>query len=262
MANLKQVKDKKGNLSSVMIEDGVFMYTKISEDRKGSVYEQYKLPREQQTRWEYSVDVVVDEDTADEFDELFPKQTAKKFLKKAFMEQYKIEKEDDFPSGLNPKDKKFFVIKLRQGTHYEEKKKNEATGKREKTGRWLPFSKEIRPRCVEVTSEGKKDITLTKEVGNGSVGTAIAKVTTSDLYGNSAKLRGILVTDLVEYVSNSGGSSEKDEGFEELFGGVDFDDVPELEAVEASGKQSDEDTFEEDVFEDELPDFDDEDEYN
>lgn len=244
--SIKQVKDAKGNTTSVMIKEGVLMYTKMTEERKGPVYEERKLPKEKQTRWEYSVDVVVDEDTADQFDELFPKQSAKKFLKKAFMEQYKIESDADFPEALDSKAKKFFVIKLRQGTHYEEKDK--ATKK--KTGRWLPFSNEIRPRCVEVVGDKKVDITLTKEVGNGSIGTVIAKVTTSDLYGNSAKLRGILVTNLLEYSSNGGGSDNKDEGFNELFGDVEFDELPEASIIEKQeGVQGDNDEIESEDFE-------------
>ncbi len=254
MATLKKVNGKKGELSSVMIQDGILMYTKISEERKGAVYEERQLPREKQTRWEYSVDIVVDEDTADEFDEMFPKQTAKKFLKKAFMQQYKIEKDEDFPEGLDSSDKKFFVIKLKQGTHYEEKDKKT----KKKTGRWLPFSNELRPRCVELVDGKKTDITLTKEVGNGSVGTVIAKVNSSVQYGESAKLRGILVTDLVEYASGGGNSSEKDEGFEELFGDVEFDELPEASVVEASETKPSTDSSEE--FDDEPP-FDTEDEF-
>lgn len=216
--------ENKGQVEKVIIENAVLMYTKLKKAQP--VYDQKDLPKHKQNMFEYTVDLVVDEDTSDLWDEKFPKQGAKKLLKAAFMKQFKLEKDEDFPEGLDPKAKKFYVIKGKQNTHYMDRKTNEVK----------PLSASTRPRVIAVIDGKKQDVTLTHEIGNCSVGNVMFTVTPNKTYGDAAKLKGVLVTNLVEYVSGGGDSDLTD-----FFGDdVEFAELPEEPEVSSTGKQSDE----------------------
>ena len=227
------VNGKKG-IEKAFIKNATLMYVKVK--KASPIYDQKDLPKHAQTMFEYSVDLVVDEDTADQFDEQFPKQSAKKLLKAAFMKQYKIEKDEDFPASLDPKSKKFFVLKVRQNTHYLDKK--------EKVVKAL--SADTRPRAVAVIDGKKKDITLTTEVGNGSIGDVLLAVNNHPTYGASAKLKGILVTNLIEYVSSGGGNADLTDFFGE---DVELAELPETPETTSTGVQGDADEIEAEDFE-------------
>lgn len=221
MSTIQFANGKKG-LEKVFIKGATLMYVKLK--KATPIYDQKDLPKHAQTMFEYTADLVVDEDVTDLWDEQFPKQGAKKLLKAAFMKQYKLEKDEDFPEGLDPKSKKFFVIKGKQNTHYKDSKTNEVKA----------LSAETRPRVVAVLDGKKTDITLTTEVGNCSTGDVLFTVAHNATYGASAKLKGVLVTDLVEY--SSGGDSS----LTDFFGDdVEFAELPEELDVASDGKQSD-----------------------
>lgn len=233
------------NPKSIKFSQAVLMYVKLKQAQV--IYNQKDWDKSAQTMFEYSVDMIVDEDTADEWDAMFPKQSAKKVLKKDFMKTYKIEKDEEFPKGVDPKLKKFYVIKLKQNTHYEDK-----------NGVVQPLSKETRPRLVYINEDGKKvDGTLTVEVGNGSVGDVLVSVRDNGKYGLSCKLKAILVTDLIEYTS--GGSKDLDDFFGDNVELVDLPDESfqtKEDEAEVLEEENEDDTppFDEGVFEEEEED--------
>lgn len=214
--------------TSIKFSQVTLMYVQLKKARP--IYAQKDFPASQQNMFEYSVDIVVDEDTSDEWDALFPKQSAKKMLKKDFMKAYKIEKDEDFPKGLDSKAKKYYVVKIKQNTHYTDVKTKEVKA----------LGKELRPRLVYLNPEGKKvDGTLTMEVGNGSIGDVLVSINTNKTYGDSGKLKAVLVTDLVEY---SGGGSSKAE-LDDFFGDdVELAELPDEPTVSANGTQADDDS--------------------
>lgn len=238
MATIQFV-ETKGKLEKVFIKNATLMYVKT---RKAyPIYSQKDLPTKSQTMFEYTVDLVVDEDVADQYDEQFPKQSSKKLLKAAFMKQYKIESDADFPEGLDPKAKKFFVIKVKQNTHYE------------KDGKPVALSASTRPKVIAVVDGKKEDITVSKDVSNGSIGDVLLTVNHNKQYGASAKLKGILVTTFIEYEASGG-----DKDLVDFFGDdVEFAELPEEVEVNTPSS-SDEGDFEDDVpfeLDDEEDDF-------
>lgn len=135
---------------------------------------------------EWKASIVVDEDTADAFAEIFPKQAAKKVKRTDFEDLYKVAP----PEGS---EKNLYVITLKRN---------------EKLANGEPVPEKYRPRIfVDVqTDEGRirKDITSTILVGNGSYG-VISIDRWDNEYGSSARLQNILVKDLIEYERKSGG---------------------------------------------------------
>ena len=222
MTTTIQFANGKKGLEKVFIKNATLMYTKLK--KAAPIYDQKDLPKHAQTMFEYTADLVVNEDVADLWDEQFPKQSAKKLLKAAFMKQYKIEKDEDFPPSLDPKAKKFFVIKVKQNTHFKDRK----------TGTITALSPDTRPRAVAVVNGKKTDITLTTEIGNASVGDVLCMVNHNPTYGASAKLKGVLVTELVEYVSGG------DTSLTDFFGDdVEFAELPEELETSSTGSQGD-----------------------
>lgn len=125
---------------------------------------------------EFKAGVVVDEDTADAFAEIFAKQPAKKVKRAEFESIYKVAP----PEGT---EKNLYVITL---------KKNEKLA----NGEDIPDK--YRPRVFLQEGNTRKDITFSTLVGNGSYGTISIDRYDND-YGSSARLQNILVTDLIEY---------------------------------------------------------------
>ena len=130
---------------------------------------------------EWKAGVVVDEDTADAFAEIFSKQPARKVKRSEFESIYKVEP----PEGT---EKNLYVITL---------KKNEllANGN--------PMPDLYRPKVFLQTSKGRDEITTSKLVGNGSYGTLSIDRYDNE-YGSSARLQNVLVTELVEYERTAG----------------------------------------------------------
>ena len=156
----------------------------------------------QSTDKEYKAGVVVDEDTADAWNERFPKQTAKVVKTSDFKETYKIDA--PFPDA-----KKQYVITLKKDAQY-------ADGN--------PVPKQYLPRVLLQDGKQAIDVTDLQLPSNGSVG-KISFETRENSYGTFAKLRNVLVTDMIEY--KKGGSSAGDDFGLEVQGSSDFDDKPE-----------------------------------
>lgn len=138
---------------------------------------------------EFKAGVVVDEDTADAFAEIYPKQAAKKVKRTEFEKIYKVAP----PEG---DEKNLYVITL---------KKNSKLA----NGNDIP--EKYRPRVFEQVEGSRLDVTYTKLPANGSYGTISIDHYEND-YGAHARLMNILVTDMIEY-----------EGGDEYESGSEFD---------------------------------------
>lgn len=130
---------------------------------------------------EYKCGIVVDEDTADAFEAIYPKQPAKKVKTVDFEEKYVCPPPED--AGKN-----VYVITLRKNA---------------KLANGEPVPDKYKPHVLEQTVSDKgtivrTDVTLTKLVANGSKGTISIDHWEND-YGNNARLKNILVTDFIEY---------------------------------------------------------------
>lgn len=144
--------------------------------------------------------VITDEDIADAWDELYPKQAAKKVKANQFEDTYKCELPED--AGKN-----VWVITLK---------------KNEKLANGEPVPDKYRPRVFEKQGNSRVDITFTKLVGNGSKGTLSIDHFDTESYGAVARLKNVLVTDLIEYEAPEGSNYES---------GSEFDDeAPETKA--------------------------------
>ena len=151
---------------------------------------------------EYKASIVVDEDTADSWNEKFPKQSATVVKTSEFEDKFRI------PAPF-PEAKKQYVITLRKNTQYSKTEKDEDGNEVKKM---YPLAEIHCPKVFLQTEEGRVDITKEKLVANGSKG--IISVQIRELrVGDVANLGNILVTDLIEY------KSEKKEA------GSEFDDV-------------------------------------
>ena len=144
----------------------------------------------QSTEKEYKAGVVVDEDTADAWNEMFPKQAAKVVKTSDFKDTYKI----DAPF---PNEKKQYVITLKKPAQY-------ADGS--------PLPKLYQPRVLLADGKQAIDVTDTMLPANGSKG-KISFESRENSYGTFAKLRNVLVTDMIEY-KKGGGNAGDDFGLE------------------------------------------------
>lgn len=157
----------------------------------------------QSTEKEYKVGVVVDEDTADAWNEAYPKQPAKVVKTTDFKDTYKI----DAPF---PEAKKQYVVTLKKDAQY-------ADGN--------PIPKQYQPKVLLQENGVAIDVTDTMLPANGSVG-KVSFETRENTYGTFAKLRNVLVTDMIEY-KKGGGTAGSEFGLE-VQGASDFDEVKEV----------------------------------
>lgn len=186
---------------------GTLAYVKLREPSK----------KYQSEEKEYSLDLIVDEDTADSWNENFPKQSAKVVKTSDFETIYKI------PAPY-PEAKKQYVVKLKKPAQYKD---------------GTPVPKQYCPKVLQKQGEVNVDITDQILVANGSKGVVSYEVTENS-YGSFARLRNLLVTDLIEY-------KQKDSSYDDEFGAIasttaaqaggDFDDAP-AEAKPAPRKQA------------------------
>lgn len=147
---------------------------------------------------EYKASIVVDEDTADAWNEAYPKQTAKVVKTADFEEIYKIPPPAEFEDQ-----KKQYIITVRKNT---------------KLANGEPVPEKYRPRVMEKEGNTRLDVTNTKIPANGSVG-----IISIDHYegkmGPVGRLQNVLVTSMIEYEGGSGKDyvpgDEFDEGTEE-----------------------------------------------
>lgn len=163
----------------------------------------------QSSEKEYKAGVVVDEDTADSWNEMFPKQSAKVVKTSDFKDTYKI----DAPF---PNEKKQYVITLKKPAQYKD---------------GTPLPKQYQPKVLLADGKQAIDVTDTMLPANGSVG-KISFESNSNDYGVFAKLRNVLVTEMIEY--KKGGSNAGDDFGLEVQGASDFEDKPEQPVAKAT----------------------------
>lgn len=156
----------------------------------------------QSTEKEYKVGVVVDEDTADAWNEAYPKQPAKVVKTTDFKDTYKID-------AVYPQAKKQYVITIKKPAQY-------ADGN--------PLPKQYQPKVLLQENGVAIDVTDTMLPANGSVG-KVSFETRENTYGTFAKLRNVLVTDMIEY-KKGGGTAGSEFGLE-VQGVSDFNEVQE-----------------------------------
>ena len=159
---------------------------------------------------ELSVSVVMDEDTADAWNEANPNNLYKSLKNDAFVEKYK------FDAPFKDQKKQFVVTVKKMFS---------------KDGVELPAK--FRSRVFEVIDGKNVDVTFEKLVGNGSRG-KLSYSTYTNSFGQFAQLDAILVEDMIEYVQA--------EGTESKSAGSDFGDVELAEATKGQKtvvKQSD-----------------------
>lgn len=152
----------------------------------------------QSTDKEYKAGVVVDEDTADAWNEMFPKQSAKVVKTSDFKDTYKI----DAPFAS---EKKQYVITLKKAAQYKD---------------GSPLPPQYRPKVLLADGGQAIDVTETMLPANGSVG-KISFESNSNDFGVFAKLRNVLVTEMIEYKKGGGASAGSDFGLE-VQGASDF----------------------------------------
>jgi len=241
MSSFKIIKqDKKGNIEKAAIMNAVAFYTKFQQP--SVIFDQKDVPKSQQTHFEWTVELVTDEDTADEYDETSPKQTSKKMTKAQLAKKFKLVDEDGNPddekfveANLDPNQKKFFVIKKAQQCQ-------------KKDGTPL---KQLQPRAVEIVDGKPVDITFEKLVGNGSKIDLMMRYTHNQSYGAFSYPAIMKVHKLVEYAGSGGGSGLSAEESDFLGGSVEFAEAPSEGSTGASQGSDDEPPFEPD----EQPDF-------
>ena len=191
MTEIKFQKDKQGNVEQVILK-GVSMYY-CNVRRPRPIYDDRNVPYDK-ARKEYSVEVAVTEEVADEYDQVFTKQGSKKMTNKAFKEKFKLESDDELPF---PDQKKQYTLKITQKAQ-------------KKDGSALPDG--LVPRVFIVEDGKAKDISSSTNVGNGSVGDILIRARSVPSYGTFAYLSKIKVNDLVEY-QDQGPISNDDKEF-------------------------------------------------
>lgn len=146
---------------------------------------------------EWKIGIVVDEDTADAWDEIYKKQPAKAVKTADFEEIYNV-------APPFPDEKKQYIITLKKNT---------------KLANGEPVPDVYQPKVLLQTEDGRVDITYEKLVGNGSLGSVSVDHFEND-YGAMARLKNVLVKELVEYTKSEGKSYSA---------GSEFDDEQEVE---------------------------------
>ena len=159
----------------------------------------------QSTDKEFKVGIVVDEDTADSWNERFPKQTAKVVKTSDFKETYKID-------PVFPDEKKQYVITIKKPASY-------------KDGKELPEM--YRPKVLLQDGNTAIDVTKTTLPANGSKGKVSFEENNND-FGTFSRLRNVLVTEMIEY--KKGGSNVGDDFGLEVQRASDLDEQPTNES--------------------------------
>jgi hypothetical protein len=164
---------------------------------------------------EWKASIVVDEDTADKWDEQFPKQAAKQIKTDGFEALYKVK-------PPYPEQRKQYIITLRKNT---------------KLGNGKEVPPMYQPKVFLKKGSKAIEITHSTLVANGSKG-QISVDAFEGKMGMFARLKNVLVTDLIEYVRTEQtlgdefgldveAEAPKPQKAKELPGG-EFDDDPDL----------------------------------
>ena len=180
------------------------------------VYVQVQQPKpcyEESKGFEYKASIVVSEDDAEQWDETYPKQTAKQVKTSDFPNYYKI------PAPF-PNQRKQFVITVRKNT---------------KLGNGDPVPEKYQPKVFEKVQNKVVDVTKTKLPANGSIG-QISIESFEGKMGVFARLKNVLVTEMIEYIKDDDGSGSEfgmqvDKGSS---AGDEFGEVQETQAFQAA----------------------------
>lgn len=195
----------KGKLATGFLEDACLLYVKVQTPEVDTKYKKVQ----------FSVQAAVCKKDAIAYRKAFPENKVTKMSNSDFTERFKIEP---------PFEGKFqFVVRFVQ----DAKAKKASSAFKVKAGEEYPYKTPLRPKVfIPGQTKGKvKDITMDKLVSNGSIGNiSFAGVTGPDggqtLY---PRLRGVLVTEFIEYVQENSspfGSVEEDDELDE-----DLDDI-------------------------------------
>jgi hypothetical protein len=185
----------------------------ISKLQGTLVFVQIETPKacyEKEKGKEWKSSIVVDEDTADKWDEAFPKQPATAIKTSDFEGTYKI------PAPF-PDQRKQHVITLRKNTHL-------ASGSDE---RGDPVPEKYRPRVLHKQGNTLVDVTASVLPANGSMGFMSVDAYESPKWGNIARLKNVMVTDMIEYEPRDSGEP-----------GSEFDEDDTTESPKSTTKSS------------------------
>jgi len=168
--------------------EGVLVYvcTKIPVKKYKSEAKQFK------------VGVVVTEDVAEAFGDIYPKQEAKAVKTSEFEELYKI-------APPFPDQRKQFIITLKKG---------------ELLANGEPVPEKYKPKVFQKNAAGRVE-QIDVLVANGSTGKVSLDIFESKEYGTFARLKNVLVTNLIEY-KQTGGDAGSEFGEVES-GGSEFE---------------------------------------
>jgi hypothetical protein len=133
---------------------------------------------------EWKASICVDEDTADAWNESYSKQPATVVKTSEFEEKYKT------PAPY-PEAKKQYVITLRKNT---------------RLGNGNEVPEVYQPKVMVPDGSGYKDVTMEVKPANGSRG-SISVDTWESTKGNVARLKNILVTEMIPYEGTGSGES-------------------------------------------------------
>ena len=153
------------------------------------VYVQVQQPKpcyEENKGHEWKASIVVSEDDAEQWDEVYPKQPAKQVKTSDFLNSYKI------PAPF-PSQRKQFVITVRKNT---------------KLGNGAPVPEKYRPKVFEKVQNKVVDVTKTKLPANGSIG-QLSIESFEGKKGVFARLKNVLVTEMIEYKKDDDGSGSE-----------------------------------------------------
>lgn len=154
--------------------EGTLVYAKLAEPDT----------KYQSNDKEWSVEIIVDEDTAEAHDEQFKKQPSKKIKAADFEAKYKI------PCPIEGV-KNVYSIKL----------------KRAATNDGVPVDPKFAPKVLLDDADGERtDITLSRLIANGSYGKVSYYISSND-FGTFARLQNVLLDEkgFKEYVRSGGG---------------------------------------------------------
>jgi hypothetical protein len=142
--------------------------------------------------FEWKASIVVSEDDAEAWDDTFPKQTAKQVKTADFEAMYKI-------AAPFPNQRKQYVITLRKNT---------------KLGNGSEVPLQYQPKVFQQKGNTLVDVTKSVLPANGSIG-AISVDSFEGKMGTFARLKNVLVTDMIAYEKkDSSGSDGSEFGFQ------------------------------------------------
>lgn len=165
---------------------GIILYAAIQEP---------KLKYKSTTEFEWSVQVAVDKDTAKAWKKAYKKQPVKEYDREEFLAQFKLSELHESYDGVD----EFYVVTLKRGTTMKKKGSNEL----------IPVPENMGPKVLLKKGSVQEDITNTKLVANGSLGVVSIFHKENEEFGDSAGLKNILVTNLIEFVKTGGEAGDE-----------------------------------------------------